>query len=199
MKYRESGMPDEQLWDTFFSPTHILEQLDVDKRVRTLIDIGCGYGTFLIPAASLIEGTAVGVDVEPEMIDSCKKKAEKQHLKNIDLLCGDISSPQVVKALDHYKETVNYITLFNILHCEEPLTLLNDVYRLLNTHGQVGVIHWKDEETPRGPSLDIRPTPEKICQWAKEAGLTLKKHVALPPYHFGLVFVKDEKSGTNVE
>lgn len=195
MKYRESGMPNEQLWNTFFNPRQILEQLEVNKKIDTLIDIGCGYGTFLIPAAGLIQGTAIGIDIEPQMIEACKKKVQEQYLKNIHLLCGDISSPHVVKALDQYKGTVDYITLFNILHCEEPLSLLNSVYRLLNRHGQVGVIHWKDEETPRGPSMDIRPTPEKISEWAREAGLTLQKRIELPPYHFGLVFMKNEKSG----
>ncbi|WP_202948140.1 hypothetical protein [Sporolactobacillus vineae] len=54
LKYRESGMPDEALWDTFFRPVKILQQLGVDQKVRTLVDIGCGYGTFLIPAGGLL-------------------------------------------------------------------------------------------------------------------------------------------------
>jgi Ribosomal protein L11 methylase len=183
-------MPDEKLWATFFSPVHILEQLGVDQNVRTLIDIGCGYGTFLIPAAGLIGGTAVGIDIDPKMIAACKEKVHTQHVKNVDLLQGDVSSAQVVEALDRYKGTVDYLTLFNILHCEAPLALLRSVSRLLNLHGRVGVIHWINEETPRGPSMDIRPTPEKVAEWAKEAGLFLEKSVALPPYHFGLVFKK---------
>ncbi len=47
-------MPDEALWDTFFRPVKILQQLGVDQKVRTLVDIGCGYGTFLIPAGGLL-------------------------------------------------------------------------------------------------------------------------------------------------
>lgn len=54
MIYRESEMPSEQMWDTFFSSMEILEQLEVDKNIRNLVDIGCGYGTFLQPAAQLI-------------------------------------------------------------------------------------------------------------------------------------------------
>jgi SAM-dependent methyltransferase len=190
MKYRESGMPDEQLWNTFFNPEQILKQLGIDKKINTLIDIGCGYGTFLIPASRLIGGTAIGIDIEPQMIVSCKKKVHEQHLKNIVLLCGDISSSNVVKSLEQYEETIDYVTLFNILHCEQPLNLLRHVSRLLNHHGKVGVIHWKDEETPRGPSMDIRPTPEIISEWATKVGLSHKKYVELPPYHFGLIFTK---------
>jgi hypothetical protein len=44
--------------------------------------------------------------------------------------------------------------------------------------------------TPRGPSMEIRPTPETIIGWATKTGLSLEKYVELPPYHFGLVFIK---------
>ena len=32
--------------------------------------------------------------------------------------------------------------------------------------------------------------PEDIIKWASKVGLTLKKQVELPPYHFGLIFQK---------
>ncbi|CAM3173845.1 class I SAM-dependent methyltransferase [Sporolactobacillus spathodeae] len=189
MKYRESGMPDEQLWTTFYSPEQILAQLDVNQNVHSLVDLGCGYGTFLLPAARLIRGMAIGIDIEPLMIERCKQKAQAQHLKNITLLCVDISTSST-KILDDYKGTINYITLFNILHCEQPIPLLKNAYKLLNNKGKVGVIHWKQEKTPRGPSMAIRPTPETICAWAERVGLHFVKYIELPPYHFGLLFEK---------
>ena len=190
MKYRESGMPDEQLWDTFFNPQQILSEMCIDENTDVLIDIGCGFGTFLIPAANLVRGTVIGIDIENEMIKECNKKVQEQDIKNIELLCGDISSENITKALSKYKGKVNYITLFNIMHCEQPLDLLGNVYDIVNSNGKIGVIHWKYENTPRGPSMEIRPTPETIIGWATKTGLSLEKHVELPPYHFGLVFIK---------
>lgn len=190
MKYRESGMPDEQLWNTFFNPQLILNQMDIAKDIKTLIDIGCGYGTFLIPAANLVSGTVVGIDIENEMIEACKIKVQKKNITNIDLICGDISTENTTKDLEKYKDTINYATLFNILHCEQPLNLLKNVYDIVNNNGKIGVIHWKYENTPRGPSMEIRPTPETIINWATKTGFFLEKYVELPPYHFGLVFIK---------
>lgn len=190
MKYRESGMPNEQMWDTFFNSQHILNQIDIDKNIKTLIDIGCGYGTFLIPAAKLVKNKVIGIDIENEMIETCRKKFQEQGIKNIDLLHGDISTEQTVKDLEKYKGEIDYICLFNILHCELPLDLLNAAYRILNSNGKIGVIHWKYENTPRGPSMEIRPTPEIINGWALTAGFVLEKYVELPPYHYGLVFIK---------
>lgn len=190
MKYRESGMPSEQLWDTFFEAQCVLEQVEIDQKVRTLIDIGCGYGTFLLPAALQISGTAIGIDIDKEMIETCQRKVQENNVQNIQLFHGDILSNDIISALEKHKEEIDYITLFNILHCEEPLELLKAVYNLLSTDGKIGIIHWKYEETPRGPSMEIRPKSEMIIEWALNAGFVLKKYIELPPYHFGLILNK---------
>lgn len=191
MKYRESGMPSEDLWDTFFTPTEVLKKLGIGNQIVTLIDVGCGYGTFLIPATTLISGKVVGIDIDEEMINICKDKINANNVSCVDLIYGDILEEDTMKLLRDYKYKIDYITLFNILHGEEPLTLLKKAYDVLNDNGKIGVIHWKNEETPRGPSMDIRPTPEMIIDWAEKTGFTLEKQVELPPYHFGLVFIKN--------
>jgi ubiquinone/menaquinone biosynthesis C-methylase UbiE len=192
MKYRESGMPNEELWDTFFNPTEILNQMDINGTIRTLLDIGCGYGTFLIPAAKLVSDTVVGIDIESEMIEACRKKIDDQNIDNIELLYGDISTAETIKALGKFKGEIDYICLFNILHCEQPMVLLNAAFRILNNGGKIGVMHWKYEKTPRGPSMEIRPTPEIINEWALKSGFILEKYVELPPYHYGLVFIENQ-------
>lgn len=190
MKYRESGMPSEELWESFFNPVDILKQMGVGKNVRTLIDIGCGYGTFLIPSIELVKSNVIGIDVDETMIEICKDKIQHTNISNIHLINGDISTEDTLEQLKDYMDEIDYITLFNILHCEKPLDLLQSVYDVLNKNGRIGVIHWKYEETPRGPSMEIRPKPETIMEWASKVGFTLKNQIDLPPYHFGLVFVK---------
>lgn len=190
MKYRESGMPNEDLWQTFFNPIDILKQLDVDENIKTLIDIGCGYGTFLLPAAEIVRKNVIGIDIDESMIEVCKGKLQGSNISNIHLINGDISTENTTKELIKYKDEVDYITLFNILHCEKPIELLKSVYNVLNKNGKIGVIHWRNEETPRGPSMEIRPKPEAIIKWALEAGFTLQKQINIQPYHFGLVFIK---------
>ena len=120
MKYRESGMPDEKMWKTFFNPQQILSQLGVDRKTKTLLDIGCGYGTFLIPAASLVGEKVIGIDIENEMIEACRAKAKDKKLPNVDLVCGDFSDRNVRRRLEKQKNGIDYVCLFNILHCENP-------------------------------------------------------------------------------
>jgi ubiquinone/menaquinone biosynthesis C-methylase UbiE len=190
MKYRESGMPSEDMWVTFFDPMNIVEKLGIDNKVRNLLDIGCGYGTFLFPISKIVSGKVIGLDIDQQMIESCNNKINQQGIKNVKLVLGDISSIEVQKQLSMYLGEIDYACLFNILHCEEPVKLLSHVREVLSGKGRIGVSHWIKENTPRGPSMEIRPTPEEIIKWAEEAGFKLHIQVSLPPYHFGLVFEK---------
>jgi hypothetical protein len=82
--------------------------------------------------------------------------------------------------------------LFNILHHDKPLELLNEAYKVLRTGGKVGIIHWRtDMETPRGPDMSIRPKPEQCIAWAEKAGFTIFQYPEiLVPYHYGLILEK---------
>ena len=190
MKFRDSGMPPEELWTTFFNPEDIISKMEIDQGIGTLLDVGCGYGTFLFPLSKILNSKIIGIDIDDEMINICRDKIKNDNTLNIEFINGDISTDNTIKALDKYKGKIDYVTLFNILHCEEPTKLLKDVYNILNKSGRIGIIHWKYEKTPRGPSMDIRPTPEKIINWASDTGFTLINQCELQPYHYGLVFVK---------
>jgi hypothetical protein len=56
MKVREGGMPAEEMWKSFFDSELILKKLSLGADCKTVVDFGCGYGTFAIPAARMIEG-----------------------------------------------------------------------------------------------------------------------------------------------
>ena len=56
MKIRESGMPERDMWEKFFDPMRILATLGLNKKINDVAEFGCGYGTFIIPAAKIIKG-----------------------------------------------------------------------------------------------------------------------------------------------
>jgi SAM-dependent methyltransferase len=80
--------------------------------------------------------------------------------------------------------------LFNILHIEEPVKLLAEAYRVLTPGGRAAIIHWKhDPQTPRGPSLAIRPKPEQCLEWAEQVGFHFVRNEELCccSWHWGMV------------
>jgi SAM-dependent methyltransferase len=185
MKVRESGMPDEEMWDSFFDPEFILRELGLNRDCRTVVDFGCGYGTFTIPAARMIHGIVYALDIEESFIAVCETRVHEAKLKNVICLQRDFMS----KGTGLGDRTVDYAMLFNILHAEHPLVILQEAFRILIPTGKVGIIHWNyDPTTPRGPSMNIRPRPEQCQEWIRAAGFELlKSYFDFPPYHYGMV------------
>jgi ubiquinone/menaquinone biosynthesis C-methylase UbiE len=189
MKTRESGMPPEQMWDEFFDPPSILRKLGLKQGCRNVLEFGCGYGTFTIPAAQIIRGIVHALDIDPEMLVNTQVKADAANLQNIELSLHDFAAEGTGMPV----ASMDYVMLFNILHAEERMTLLKEAWRVLELHGRLAIIHWNyDANTPRGPSMTIRPRPEDCRAWAEQVGFRLLPPglIDLPPYHYGFVFEK---------
>lgn len=189
MKIRESGMPEEELWTGFFDPPAVLDALGLRRDCGDVVEFGCGYGTFTIPAAQRVSGTVYALDIEPEMIAITRAKAQAAGLRNVRPMLRDF----VADGTGLPDDSAGYAMLFNILHAEDPVCLLKEAYRVLAPGGILAIMHWNyDPTTPRGPSLDIRPTPRQCQEWAESAGYVLLPpgRIDLPPYHHGLVLQK---------
>lgn len=189
MKTRESGMPSEEMWEGFFDPPTILRKLGLTEQCGNLLEFGCGYGTFTIPAAQIVRGTVYALDIDPEMLAATRAKAEAAKLSNVVLMARDFA----VNGSGLSDGAVEYVMLFNILHAEERTAMLKEAWRVLDKSGKLGVIHWNyDPTTPRGPSMSIRPRPEECRSCAEQVGFVLLPpgQIDLPPYHYGFVFEK---------
>ena len=188
MKGRESGMPEEDYWQSFFDADGVVETLfDAAGVAGDLVEFGCGYGTFTLPAARCTRGVVTALDIEPLMVARVRQKAEAQVLLNVRAEIRDFVS----QGTGLVSATQSHAMIFNLLHLEQPLALLREAHRTLHCGGTVAVMHWRsDVPTPRGPSLDIRPRPEQCQAWLSAAGFTDIRQVdvqAFSPYHFALL------------
>lgn len=188
MKGRESGMPDEAYWSSFFDTEATLHRLLPEgEGLRNVVEFGCGYGTFTLPAARRVSGIITALDIEPEMVETVARKAEKARLVNIRVGLRDF----VADGTGVESGSQSHAMIFNLLHLEEPVALLREALRVLEDGGSLSVIHWRsDIPTPRGPSLSIRPSPEQCRAWMTEAGFQRIESIDLRaccPYHFGLL------------
>jgi SAM-dependent methyltransferase len=189
MKLRESGMPEEAYWESLLDVPLILDRAGISGDIGDIVEFGCGYGTFTIPAARLVGGIVHALDIETEMVEHTAAKAKVAGLSNVRVERRDL----LADGTGLSDASVDYAMLFNILHCEQPHLLLSEARRVLGNGGLLGIIHWNyDPSTPRGPSMDIRPRPQQCHQWAEQAGL--RPHgpscIDLPPYHYGMVYRK---------
>ena len=193
MRLRESGMPEEAYWETLLDVPLILDRLGLDRTLRNVVELGCGYGTFTLPVAQRISGVVEAIDIEPAMVERTRQRAREAGLKNIICRQADV----LTDGFGGKPGTRDACLLFNILHGEEPVRVLAEAARAVRPGGWVLVIHWRfDPTTPRGPALDIRPRPEQILDWAKQTGLLepAGPMLDLPPWHYGLRLKRKEQS-----
>lgn len=188
MKARESGMPEEAYWESFFDADAAMKILfNISRLAGHLVEFGCGYGTFTMPAALHTYGVVTALDIDPVMVDRVQQKIEAQGLSNVHPEVRDF----VADGSGLADGTQDHALIFNLLHLEQPVALLQEAHRVLHDRGMLFVIHWRsDIPTPRGPSLAIRPRLEQCQTWLEEAGFQNIEPVNLQPccpYHFGLI------------
>lgn len=188
MKTRESGMPSDELWQTFFKPAETLRALGLHQEMAHVVELGCGFGTFTVPAGLMTTGNVHAFDIEQSMIEETRRKAQAAGCENIKLYLRDFVAHGTGLPDSH----AMYVMLFNILHAENPDQLLQESFRVLETNGLLAIMHWNyDSQTPRGPSMNIRPKPGECAHWAEIAGFEiLAAHMDLPPYHYGVIAKK---------
>jgi len=187
IKGRESGMPDEAYWASFFETEIAIDKLIGTAVLGNVIEFGCGYGSFTVPTARRTTGRVIALDIEPEMVDCVRQKAVTFDLSNVQADVRDF----VAHGTGVDSGSQAHAMIFNLLHLEQPISLLREAYRTLQEGGVLSVIHWRsDIPTPRGPSLEIRPTPEQCRAWIADAGFHSIASVDLQdccPFHFGLL------------
>ncbi|WP_157760470.1 class I SAM-dependent methyltransferase [Thiomicrorhabdus arctica] len=190
MKIRQSGMPDMEYWNNFFDAPRIIEKLFTNTPPGNTIEFGCGYGTFTMPASLHTQKTLYAFDIEPSAINSVTELAHQQHIFNIKLQQQDF----IQHGTGLTDESATHVMIYNLLHLENPGGLLKQAYQLLKPNGVLSIMHWRsDIETPRGPSLEIRPTPEQSKKWLESTGFHSIQKIDIEvyaPYHFSYIAIK---------
>lgn len=85
----------QDLWELGSIPDYIFQLINKNagsKKIKTIIDFGCGKGAVLVYLAKKIDFKGLGVDIVPEFIDSANKHAVDNSVNNrLDFVTGDLS------------------------------------------------------------------------------------------------------------
>ena len=101
---------------------------------ENILDIGTGTGVVALQAAQLIDsGKVTGIDLSEEMLAKAKNKAARLKVE------------QKVHFIQMDAESLNFddekfdavVSLFALLHFPEPLTALEEIYRILRPGGRM--------------------------------------------------------------
>ncbi len=190
MKGRESGMPEEDYWNSIFDAEGVIRKLFGEGGCRgSVVEFGCGYGTFTFPATKHATGTVYTFDIEPDLIGQLQMRAKREDISNIVAEIRDF----VANGTGLRSGSQRHAMIYNLLHIENPCGLIREAHRVLHSSGRLSVIHWRsDMPTPRGPSLEIRPTLEQCKAWIEASGFRNARVIDLREccqFHFGMVAI----------
>jgi SAM-dependent methyltransferase len=174
---------DDPARDAWQLPEQVLDALSLE-RGSIVADIGAGTGYFSARIAKRIPGGKIyAADVEPDMVRYLRERAGKEHLTNIiavqaALDAANLPEPaSIVLIVDTYHHIENRIEYFTKLRGS------------LLPKGRLAIIDFK-ADSPFGPPIQHRISPETVTEELNAAGYSLaKRHHFLPRQYF-LIFRK---------
>ena len=113
-----------------FKPEEEIKKINLEAG-QTILDYGCGIGSFTFPAARLVgeKGRVHALDKQPVAIRKVKERAQKEGFHNIETILSDGSTGLP-------DENVGVILLYGVLpEVEDKRSLLKEVYRVLKPGG----------------------------------------------------------------
>jgi ubiquinone/menaquinone biosynthesis C-methylase UbiE len=119
----------------------ILQRIGI-KNGQTVLDFGCGSGTYTIPVAKIVgkQGKVYALDKDKNALDNLMKKVTSAHLKNIRRMAT--SGELRIELPD---ESVDVSLIFDVFHryyfpqIDDRKRLLDEIYRITKTNGFVSV------------------------------------------------------------
>lgn len=152
--------------------------------VRRVLDLGCGAGSYTLWLAKhLSPGQTIrGVDVWVEGVSGLLSATREQNLANVSAEVCDLVD------LDSVRDGEADLALMaTVLHDLVPRgsgpAALREAARVLRPGGWLAVVEFKKTDTPRGPPVSIRLSPDDVS-------------ALVAPYGFGQPSVVD--LGVNV-
>jgi SAM-dependent methyltransferase len=172
--------PDREQWQ---KPNLIMDELRIAEG-SVVADLGAGGGWFTIRLARRVgpNGLVYAEDIQPQMIDATRRRAQHERLTNVRTVLGTPSDPRLPRKIDA-------VLIVDAYHeIEDPVVLLKNVERSLNPQGRVGVVGYLPGGGGPGPAPEERVAPDTVVKASEAAGLKLQARVAVPPFQFLLVF-----------
>ena len=174
--------------EAYQRPEQIMDALLIGEE-SVVADLGAGGGWFTIRLARrAVNGRVYAEDIQREMIESIKRRVEREGLKNVHFILGTPSDPGL-------KQPVDAVLIVDAYHeMSDPEALLRNVARSLKPEGRVGIVDYTMEGGGPGPPTDERVDPERVIHDAQRAGLRLLSRPTFLRYQYLLVFGRGDSA-----
>ena len=129
--------------DLFISPAKLLQKVGI-KEGQTVVDFGCGSGSYTIPAARMVgeQGKVYALDIHPLAVRTVESKAKKESATNITTILSDRDTGLP-------DESVDVVLLYDTIHrIRDKRALLKELHRAMKPNALLSILaeHIKVED-----------------------------------------------------
>lgn len=195
MEHRHHGKSSANFLDS----DEILSELDF-RGNETFMDAGCGDGHIALKALEdyIPEGCAYAVDNHKESIVELEVYKNENGIENLITIEADFT-----KGIpDVEDESVDVILMLNVFHGFKASGdidfVIDELKRMIKDDGKIAIMDFKAIDMEKGPSTDIKSTPEELESLFKEHGLKkaylnedIGEDIPEGKSHFIIIFEKD--------
>jgi len=190
-------MPNAGWWEALWpDPAGVLAAVGV-KPNMAVMDLCSGDGWFTLQITKLARHV-VAIDIDASLLDVARHRLTESRITNCDFVAGN--AYELTRLWPH---PVDFVFLANAFHgVPDRARLARSVHDALTPAGLFAVVSWHQrsrEKTtilgePRGPRTELRMSPDQTIQAVEAGGLKLIRVVEVPPYHYGAVFERPDRS-----
>jgi len=176
-KHRHKGKSSEK----HLNKGAILNELNI-RPGQTILDAGCGNGYMSKEFSKLLNNTGKVYALDPDNV-AIEILTKETKGTNIETIVGDITKRTQIEGAS--VDLIYLSTVFHGFSKGEIDGFQKEVKRLLKPNAILAIIEIKKEETPFGPPLDIRFSPDELKEVMK---LDPKSLVKVGEYFYMQVF-----------
>lgn len=159
------------------------------KPGMVLCDLGCGNGYWTLPMAREVgaEGTVYAVDIQREMLQKLRQRADQFDLKNIEPVLGTIDDPKLPK------DKIDLLLMVDVYHeFSHPQSMLWEIRRSLNPNGVIALLEYREEDPTVPIKLLHKMSKRQIMKEYEANGFKLVREYNELPWQHLMFFARDD-------
>ena len=174
----------------FLDAKKVLDVIGI-KEGDLFLDLGSSEGYFSIAASQAVGklGIVYAYDTDEAAIAQLRKEMVDKTITNIVPSVVDIT-----KKLPLGDESITLAFMSNVLHGlaanGEADGTLKEINRVTANGGRLSIVEFKKQESPHGPPLSIRLSPDEIEALVRRYGFSAESVQEVGPYHYAITFRK---------
>jgi ubiquinone/menaquinone biosynthesis C-methylase UbiE len=160
------------------------------KPGMTVCDLGCGNGFYTLKMAKEVapDGKVLAVEIQKEMLDLLKRRAEKEKVANYEPVLGTVVDPKLPE------NALDLILIVDVYHeMDHPVEMLAALRKSLKPTGRMVLVEFRKEDPNVPIKEEHKMSKAQILKEIPANGFKLVDQYDDLPWQHVMFFQRDEK------